>query len=395
MTLASSMLPVAIGWHLYARTGDPFDLALVGLVQILPVCGLFIVSGWVIDNVQRKHILVACAVLQGMVLIGLTSALNVGQFTRVGVLSLLFINGVARAFSLPAGQSILPGIVTQDYLSRAVAISSTVRTAGAAAGPFAAGVLVAWLDVAVYRLLAVLALSSSALYFLLPALKVQRSAGRGVTQLLSGIRYIARNPLLLPAISLDLVIVLAGSVVALLPVYAVDILDVGPEALGTMRAMPAVGAVIAGATLTRMPAIRGAGRLLFVALCVFALSIVVFAVSGSFWVSLAALLVYGASDMVSVNVRMTIVHFSTPDELRGRVNSVNALFISTSNDMGDFRAGAMATLIGPAAAVLTGGLMAAAIAVGGYFAFPTLRRLDKLSDAAHRGKSDGIARSTR
>ena len=380
-TLASSMLPVAVGWHLYERTGDAFDLALVGLVQIVPICGLFLVSGWVIDNVQRKFVLVACSALQGVVLLALASAFSVDQFTRSGVLALLFFNGVARAFQMPAGQSVLPGIVKQDFLPRAVAISSTVWTGSAAAGPVAAGLLVAWLDVGVYRLLSVLAVLSGALYLLLPSLEVRRSVGRGLAQLLNGIRYIARNSLLLPAISLDLVIVLVGSVVVLLPVFAVEILNVGPEALGTMRAMPAIGAVITGALLTHVPVMRAAGRLLFLSLGVFAISIVVFALSHSLWLSLVALFVYGASDMISVNIRMTVVHSSTPDDLRGRVNSVNALFISTSNDMGDFRAGAVAAAIGPAAAALVGGVMAAIVAIGGYAFFPRLRRLDKLTDA--------------
>ncbi|MEM7504115.1 MAG: MFS transporter [Pseudomonadota bacterium] len=380
-TLASSMLPVAVGWHLYERTGDAFDLALVGLVQIVPICGLFLVSGWVIDNVQRKLVLVACSALQGLLLVALTSALGVDQFTRTAVFTLLFLNGVARAFLMPAGQSVLPGIVKQDYLPRAVAISSTVWTASGAAGPFAAGLLIAWLDVGVYQLLSVLAFLSGAMYLFLPSLEVRRTAGRGLTQLLSGIRYIAKSPLLLPAISLDLVIVLVGSVVVLLPVFAVEILNVGPEALGTMRAMPAVGAVVAGILLARLPPMRSAGRLLFFALGVFAISILVFAVSHSLWLSLVALFIYGASDMVSVNIRMTVVHSSTPDELRGRVNSVNSLFISTSNDMGDFRAGAVAAVIGPAAATLIGGLMAAIVAIGGYALFPRLRRLDKLTDA--------------
>ncbi|MDX1480274.1 MAG: MFS transporter, partial [Woeseiaceae bacterium] len=188
--------------------------------------------------------------------------------------------------------------------------------------------------------------------------------------------------------SLDMFIVLVGSVVALLPVYAIDILNVGPETLGLMRAMPALGAVIAGVLLARLPAMRRTGSLLFSALVVFALSILVFALSASLWLSLAALFVYGASDMVSVNVRMTVIQLATPDGLRGRVNSVNSLFIATSNDMGDFRAGTVATLLGPVATVLTGGLMAVGVALGGYLLFPKLRRLDRITDARHVVRED-------
>ncbi len=391
-TLASTMLSVAVGWHIYAATGNPFDLALVGLMQILPIVGLFIVSGWVVDNLQRKHVLIACNVLHGLVYVGLAFSFGSGEFDRFVVYGLLLMSGVARAFHMPADQAILPSIVPQHELSRAVAITSTVWTAAGTAGPFAAGFVVAWLDTDAYWLLAVFVFAAALLLLFLPTITVRRPAGRGLTQLLDGVRYVVRNPLVLPALSLDLFIVLLGSVVALLPVYAIDILNVGPESLGLMRAMPALGAVAAGIVLTRLPAMRNSGRLLYVSLLVFALSIIVFALSGSLWLSLFALLVYGAADMVSVNVRMTIVQLATPEELRGRVNSVNTLFIASSNDLGDFRAGTMATAIGPVATVIAGGMMAVAVAVGGYLLFPTLRKLDRITDARLESQ-DGAAGS--
>ncbi|MEM9172172.1 MAG: MFS transporter [Pseudomonadota bacterium] len=386
-TLASTMLSVAVGWHIYAATGNPFDLALVGAMQILPIAGLFIVSGWVIDSVQRKLILVACAVLQGIVLLGLALSLASPEFSRLTVFGLLFINGIARAFQMPARQSVLPGIVTDAYLSQAVAISSTVWTAGATAGPFVAGLIIAWIDTGIYWLLAAFTFVAAWMCVLLPTLVVRRPVGRGLAQLLEGVRYVWRNPLVLPAISLDLIIVFAGSVVALLPVYAIDILQVGPEALGLMRAMPAAGAMIAGVILTRMPDMRPAGTLLFAALAMFAVSIIVFAFSGNLWLSLVALFVYGATDMVSVNVRMSIIQLATPDSLRGRVNSVNSLFIATSNDAGDFRAGAVATVLGPVTTVMLGGVMAAVVTVGGFILAPTLRRLQRVTDARHDAES--------
>lgn len=375
------MLSVAVGWHIYAATGNPFDLALVGLMQILPVAGLFIISGWVVDNLQRKHVVIACALLQGLVLVGLAASLGAGEIDRFNVFGLLFLNGMSRAFFMPAIESILPGIVSQQDLSRAVAITSTSWTAGSAAGPFIAGFLIAWLDTGIYMLLASLCFTAGILMLFLPKITVRRPTGRGIEQLLDGIRYVYRNPLVLPAISLDMFIVLVGSVVALLPVYAIDVLDVGPEALGLMRAMPAVGAVVAGITLTRLPVMRRTGTLLNASLAVFAFSILVFAFSSSLWLSLVALFIYGASDMVSVNVRSTIIQLATPDGLRGRVNSVNSLFIATSNDLGNFRAGTVATFIGPVATVLVGGIMAAGVVVGAYLLFPTLRRLDRITDA--------------
>lgn len=375
------MLSVAVGWHIYEATGNPFDLALVGLMQILPIAGLFIVSGWVIDNLQRKYVLIGCAVLQGLVLLGLAASLGGSEFDRFAVFGLLLLNGVASAFYMPAVHAILPSIVPQQELSRAIAISSTVWTAAETTGPFAAGFLIAWFDRDTYWLLAVLAFLAAVLLFFLPRVTVRRPVGRGLSQLLDGVRHVFRNPLVLPAISLDLFIVLAGSVVALLPVFAIDILDVGPEVLGLMRAMPALGAVTAGIVLTRLPAMRRTGTLLFSSLALFSVSILVFGLSSNLWLSLAALLVYGATDMVSVNVRSTIIQLATPEELRGRVNSVYSLFVSTSNDVGDFRAGAVASVIGPVSTVLVGGVMAVGVAAGGYFLFPTLRRLDRITDA--------------
>ena len=386
VTLAATMLSVAVGWHIYEATGNPFDLALVGLVQILPIAGLFIVSGWVIDNLQRKYVLIACTVLQGLVLLGLAASLGGDEFNRIPVFGLLLVMGVARSFYMPAVQAILPGIVPEDGLEKAVAMSSTIWTAAGTAGPFVAGFLIAWLDKDIYLLLAVLSFVAGLLLFYLPTVTVRRPTGRGLTQLLEGVRYVYKNPLVLPAISLDLFIVLVGSVVALLPIYAIDILQVGPEALGLMRAMPALGAVSAGVLLTRLPAMREAGKLLYASLAVFAISIIVFGLSGSLWLSLAALFVYGASDMVSVNVRSAIIQLATPDELRGRVNSVNSLFIATSNDMGGFRAGTVATVLGPVTTVLVGGLMSVGVVVAAYWLFPTLRRLDRITDA-HRDAS--------
>ncbi len=380
-TLSATMLSVAVGWHIYQATGNPFDLALVGLMQILPVAGLFIVSGWVVDHVRRKNVLIVCSALRALVLLGLAASIGGGEFDRLAVFGLLFVNGAARAFQMPAAQSTLPSIVSQNDLSRAVAVSSTVWTMGGTAGPFVAGFLVLWFDTSVYPILAMLNGCAGLLFIFLPSIAARRPVNRGLAQLFDGIRYVKNNPLVLPAISLDLAIVLVGSVVALLPVYAKDILDVGPETLGMMRAMPALGAVIAGVSLTRLPATRHTGKLMFASLGIFAISIVVFALSANLWLSLAMLLVYGAADMVSVNVRTTIIQLATPDELRGRVNSVNTLFIATSNDMGDFRAGTAAAVIGPVATVMTGGLMAIGVALGGYLLFPTFRKLDKVTDA--------------
>lgn len=199
--------------------------------------------------------------------------------------------------------------------------------------------------------------------------------------LLGGIRYVTRDPIVLPSISLDLFIVFLGSVLALLPIYAIDILHVDAKALGYMRAMPALGGVMMGILLARLPQMRNAGRLLFISLGIFAASILVFAMSSTLWLSLAALWVYGASDMISVNIRTTLIQIATPDELRGRVSAVNMLFIGVSNELGDFRAGSVAAVLGPVMTVVAGAGMALIVALGGFKLFPELRNLDRITDA--------------
>ena len=383
LSLASTVLSVTIGWHLYQATGDPFDLALVGLMQILPIMLLFIASGWVVDHYSRKHVLVLCAGLECLVFAGLSWSMQGGEVDRAAVFALLFLHGCARAFIGPALQAILPNIVSREHLAQAVALTTTAWTSAMTAGPFLAGLLIAALDFGTYWLLAGLALLAMIFLLQLPQLVVAKPSGRGVRQLLDGVRFVFANPIVLPSITLDLLIVLLGSVLALLPVYAVDVLQVGPEALGLLRAMPALGSVVAGALLARLPTMRRAGLCLFAALLVFSTSITVFALSTYLWLSLAALFLYGASDMVSVNVRSTLIQLATPDALRGRVSAVNSLFIASSNDLGDFRAGAVAATIGTVPAVLAGAGMAYLITLAGYLSCRKLRALDRLEDAEY------------
>lgn len=388
MALASSMLSVAIGYHLYLYSNDPFDLALVGLMQITPMLLLFIVTGWVVDHFPRKLILTLCGLLEACVYVGLALSMNAGDLDRVQIFSLLLVHGTARAFYSPASQAVLPNIVSSEYLPRAVSITSAAWTTAQTLGPLGGGLLLAWLDYSTYWVLVGLAACGGCLFLLLPRIAVNKPTERGLKLLLGGIRFVFRDPIVLPSISLDLAIVLTGSVMALLPVFAIDVLHVGSEELGLMRAMPALGGVMMGLAMAKLPPMRRSGKLLFIALAVFAASILVFALSGTLWLSLAALWVYGASDMISVNIRSTLIQLATPDDLRGRVSAVNMLFIGTSNELGDFRAGSVAALVGPVATVLTGAAMAFAVAIGGCLVFPKLRSLDKLGDAEYRQGKD-------
>ncbi len=375
------MLSVAIGWHIYKLTGDPFDLALIGLVQVTPILSLFIFTGWVVDNFPRKTILILCGLVETCTLISMAIVMHTDTINVNYIFALLFVHGCTRAFLSPAQQAILPNIVSEEALSKAVAITSTVWNAASTSGPFIAGLLIAWIDLDTYWLLGFLSLAGTLLMFSLPRLAHVKASGRGIDQILGGIRFIKNSPYVLGSISLDLLVVLLGSVMALLPIYAADILHVGPEGLGILRGMPALGAVIMGLLMTRMPPMRHSGITLFGALAIFAFSILVFAVSKNYWLSLGALCIYGAADMVSVNIRSTLIQLATPDSLRGRVGAVNSIFIASSNDIGDFRAGAVAAVIPPVATVALGGIMALLVTVAGYYYFPKIRKLDLLTDA--------------
>ena len=374
------MLAVSIGWHLYQATGNPLDLGLVGLMQILPMLILFLASGWAVDHYPRKTILLIVSVVEVIVYVGLALSMQDGVVERLNVFSILFLHGCAYAFIAPTTEAILPNIVDDEYLSRAVAITSSVWTTATTIGPFAAGLLIAKFDFGTYWWLVAISALGAFCYLWLPRLAVSRTSRGGLNDLLSGIRHVFANPYVMPSISLDLLIVLFGSVMALLPVYVIDVLQAGPEALGLMRAMPAVGGVMVALLTARLPPFRRSGHLLFVALLIFAASIFLFAFSRSLWLSLLALWIYGASDMISVNIRMTVIQLATPDEVRGRVNAVNILFISSSNDLGDFRAGSVAALPGPMNTIILGAAMSLVVAVGGCWLCPKLRRLDRVTD---------------
>lgn len=382
ISLAGAMLSVTIGWHLYQHSGNPFDLALVGLMQILPMLSLFILTGWVIDHFSRKTILVICAMLDAVVFAGLALSMQHGDFNKLIIFFLLFLHGCSQAFYSPALQAILPNIVSRELLSRAVAVTTAAWTTASTTGPFIAGLMIAWIDYDTYWILVVLSILAGMFFLFLPVLPAGRSADRDLQHLLSGIHFVRANPIVLPSITLDMFIVLFGGVMALLPVYAIDVLKVGPEVLGTLRAMPALGAVMMGIVLTRLVPLRNAGKLLFISFVVFTFAVFLFAVSKTLWLSLLALWIYGASDMVSMNIRSTLIQLATPDDLRGRVSAVNMLFIYTSNELGDFRAGSVAALIGPVATVVTGSVMALVVAVAGYWRFTELRQLDRVTDVS-------------
>ncbi|MFS1704426.1 MFS transporter [Alteromonas sp. AMM-1] len=373
-----SIMGVAFAWHLYQLTKDPFDLALVGLFQIVPVYLLFPITGWVVDHLSRSKILVLGATAQLTVLVGFALLMQTADFNKWWLLSLISIYGCAKAFMSPTLQATLPNLVKPHQLNQAVAITSTVWNIALTIGPFVAGLLIALLDRNIYWLLVFAACGTLTSFLQLPAMGPANAAG-GKRDLLGGLRFLKQNQVVFGSLALDLFIVLLGSVVALLPVYAADILHVGPEGLGLLRAMPAAGAVLMGIYLSRFKTeFAQTGTTLFNALFIFAGSILVFGLSTNIWISAVALFVYGASDMISVVIRGAVVQLNTPDALRGRVSAANSIFIASSNQLGDFRAGSAAAALGPVNATLAGGICAFAVVIAGSYWFKDLRQLKTL-----------------
>jgi MFS family permease len=379
--LAVQIQSVAVGWQVYDISHDPLSLGLVGLAQFLPVFGFAIVAGHVADHYDRRRILMGCLGLQLICALLLLGIMAAGLRQVWPIYGVLLLFGTARAFSAPAIQSILPNLVPRPLLSNAFAWNSSSFQAMTIAGPAMGGLIYALGAAAVYAVAAGLFLLAllAALVLSIPQLQ---SGGRGMDldSLFAGIRFIRANPAIAGAISLDLFAVLFGGATALLPVYARDILVIGPLGLGLLRSAPAVGAVVVGLVLAHRSLGRHAGRTMFAAVGLFGIATIVFGLSRSFFLSLGALVVLGASDMVSVFVRQNLVQRATPDAMRGRVNGVNFLFIGASNELGEMESGATAAWFGSVEAVVLGGFGTLAVMALWLWMFPQLRRVDRLED---------------
>jgi MFS family permease len=379
--LAVQMQSVAVGWQVYDISHKPLSLGLVGLAQFLPVFGFAIIAGHVADRFDRRRILTICIGLQLLCALLLLAIMASGSHDVRPIYAVLALFGTARAFSAPAIQSILPNLVPRELLGKAFAWNSSSFQTMTIAGPAMGGLIYAVGAGAVYAVSAGLFLLSLVAALAMPSRPV-KSDGRGMdlNSLFAGIRFIRAQPAIAGAISLDLFAVLFGGATALLPVYARDILVIGPLGLGFLRSAPAVGAVVAGLILAHRSLGRHTGRTMFAAVGLFGISTIVFGLSRNFAVSLAALAVLGASDMVSVFVRQNLVQRSTPDVMRGRVNGVNFLFIGASNELGEMESGATAAWMGSVEAVVVGGIGTLAVMALWLWRFPQLRRLDRLED---------------
>lgn len=378
---------VVVAWQVYDMTRDPLSLAYVGLAQFIPMLLLLIPAGDLIDRYNRKLIL-AMSWAVGALCSGLLAWLSLsGSHSAYTIYAVLALFGCARAFTAPALQSLLPQIVPRDQLAAAIAANSMIMRGATIIGPLVGGGLYAWGGGgATYGVCLVCFLLGLAVLPLVKVLYAERFTALEATawkRFTAGIAFIRSRPIILGTISLDLFAVLLGGVIALLPIYARDVLQVGPEGLGALRSAIAIGEVGVGFYLSMRPFDRGVGLTMFIAVGVFGIANLVFALSSLYWLSFAALVVAGGADMVSMYVRSTLVQFSTPDAMRGRVNAVNMLFISSSNELGEFRAGTCAAWFGVVAAAVGGSLCTLAVVGAWMWGFKQLRTLDRFAEASH------------
>jgi len=376
---ATQIISVAVGWQIYDLTRDPFDLGLVGIIQFAPALMLVLVTGAVADRVGRRLVMGLSILLEGLCVAALLVLTLRGLTSPLPVFVILFVFGLARAFLGPASSSLVANLVPARDFPNAVAWNSTAHQASTICGPVAGGLL--------YGISPVVAYSTAALFFAVAALACfaiprppQRSSteARSLEMLLGGFRYIWREKIVLGAISMDLFAVLLGGAVALMPVFARDVLDLGPWALGMLRASPGVGALTVSIWLAGNPLRSHAGAMMLFCVGLFGAFTVVLGASTVAWLSILALIGLGAADVVSMYVRQTLIQLWTPDELRGRVSAVNQVFVGASNELGEFRAGTMAALIGVGPAVILGGVGAMGVAALWAWLFPELRKVQNL-----------------
>ena len=377
---ANQMLLVALGWQMYDLTSSAWDLGMVGLVQFLPALVLTIPAGQLADRIDRRTVLAWSLALQLVVACVLALGSWQGWVQRDLIFALGAVLGAARALQAPAQSSIIPSLVPLPELPRALALSTAMLKVSIIGGPALGGFLYAFGAAVAYGTCAVLLLVSLAFLG-----GIQRAPPRqskeplSLASMFAGLDYIWRHKVILGAISLDLFAVLLGGATALLPMFARDVLHTGPWGLGLLRASPAVGGLLMAAYLARSPLERGVGRVMFASVALYGAAILGFAFSTDFMLSLALLAVSGAADMVSVVVRQSLVQLETPDEMRGRVSAVSGTFIQASNQLGDFRSGAVAEGLGAVGSVIVGAVGTLLVVALWMQLFPSLVQREKLT----------------
>ncbi len=376
---ASQMAAVAIGWQLYAITGSAFDLGMVGLVQFLPTALLVFVAGHAADRFERKRVIQLCQLAEALTALFLAVSTYMGWLNPLQIYLATFVIGIAGAFESPATSALLPLVTPKGSLQRATAISSGAAQIAVITGPALGGLAYVLAPSLPYAIIVAFWIAGAILTGRIVAVSQDvPKDGPSSDDIYAGVKFIRSNPAILGTISLDLFAVLFGGVTALLPIYAADILQTGPLGLGILRAAPAVGALLMTAFLARHTIDSHVGLRMFQAVIVFGVATVVFALSQWMWLSVLALIVLGAADVVSVVIRFSLVQLATPDDMRGRVGAVNFLFINASNQLGQFESGVTAALFGVMPAAVLGGVGTIAIALLWMKLFPSLRKVERL-----------------
>jgi len=382
-SFAVQMQTVAVGVQVYGLTHDPLDLGLIGLSQVVPFLLFVLIAGQAADRLSRKRIVVACFALLLACSLALAWLTHAGLRAAWPVFAVMVVFGTARAAMAPASQALMPNLVPIALFGNAVGVNSAMWQVATIAGPAVGGALYAHAGPGAVHgaVAALLALAVVATASIRSPAQAPPAEPPSWHTLVEGLRFVWRRHTVLGAISLDLFAVLFGGATALLPAYATDVLGVGVEGLGWLRAAPGIGAGIMAAALTVWPISRHAGRAMFAGVIVFGVATIVFGLSHSFLLSLAALAVLGAADMISVFVRHLLVQLETPDAMRGRVGAVSWMFIGASNELGEFESGVTAAWWGLVPAVVVGGAATLAVAWAWTRWFPELRRLDRFAGA--------------
>ena len=370
---------VALGWLVYAMTNSAFALGLIGLASFLPVLTMSLISGHVADRFDRRWIAIICYLLIAIGSAGLIVCAIMGASALYAVYGITILLGFARSFSNPATQALMPTLVSRDALPNAISWSTTAWQSASIVGPALGGILYILGPGTVFGIAGLMFIGSCfCLFGIQTRPEPQKREPATLKAALAGIQFMREKPVILGAISLDLFAVLLGGASALLPVYAHDILMTGPWGLGVLRSAISVGAILMAIILTRFPVNRNSGRIMLISVGVFGVTIIVFGLSTNFWLSLLALLVMGASDMISVYIRQTLVQSETPDAMRGRVSAVSTVFIGASNELGEFESGMMAAALGTVPSVVIGGIGTLIVVALWTKFFPALRDRDRL-----------------
>jgi len=378
VTIGYQMLALVIGWQVYEITNSAFDLGLVGLIQFVPAVFLTLLIGHAADRYDRRLIIRIAQGVYAIAALIITAALLTDTLSRDLLLGSVFLIGSARSFEVPTGSALVPALVPQPLIPRAVAAWTSANQTAVICGPALGGLIYTVKPVLVTALCVAFFLIAITLVTFIRPLKVdERRDPPTFAAVLDGIKYLFTRRRLLGVVTLDLFVVLLGGVTALLPIFARDILQVGPIGLGLLRSAPAVGALATAIILSRTPIERHIGRKMFAVVAIYGIATIAFGLSTWFPLSLVALAVLGASDAISIVVRFSLVQIETPDVMRGRVSAINYLFVGSSNTLGDFESGVVAAWLGAVPAVLIGGIGSLLIAGTWMLLFPDLRRIDR------------------